>query len=126
MKHLWISLGLLIVLSGITTVHIQVINRFVEPMGKQLESAAQYARAGDWDGAIDLTEQAYTHWKSYDAYLHLTTIHANIDAVETLFHEVGSYLEFQELGEYAATNARLTAQIERIRSAEEFSLHNIL
>ena len=125
MKHLWISVSILIVLFCALIGNNMYLSSLIEPLSQQLSQAAQLAQEEQWEQAHDLMEQAQAKWEEKGAYLHTLLQHKDIDEVVLLFQEADQYLECQKIGEYSAVNARLITQLDLIREMEELSLHNI-
>ncbi len=127
MKRLWITAAILAVLCAATILNVTHITRLADQISGDLTQAQQSARSGDWDRAAQLTAQAEQDFQSQAFYLHITLRHSDIDAVEIAFQEVKELIAHRErLGEYAAANARLIAQLELLAESEDLTLRNIL
>lgn len=127
MKRLWIAAGILLALCAATAANVLCITNLTRRTADTLAQAQTSAGAGDWDRAAELTHQAEHSFQEQSFYLHITLRHSDIDAVEIAFQEVEQLLLHRErLGEYAAANARLIAQVELLAESEAFTLKNIL
>lgn len=127
MKRVWIAGSILVLLCALALWNSLSLNHFTDSLVASLEQAQGMAEKGSWEEAERITENAGRRFQERAFYLHVTLRHNDIDAVETAFREVEQLLAHQErLGEYAAANARLTAQLELIAESERFSLHNVL
>lgn len=125
MRQLWISLvilGTMVLLLAWNTVHVREIT---ETMIQDLTQATQAAQEGSWPQAEALTKQAQDRWQQAVNYLRYVQTHEDIDEVTVLLREVTGFLTDQDLGEYTATNVRITAKLEVIRDLEEISPGNL-
>ncbi|MEG2000950.1 MAG: DUF4363 family protein [Evtepia sp.] len=125
MRHFWISFLILLVLFLSLWQNIQYLDNVVDPMKDQLAQAASFAQEKNWNRATEVTRTVHGRWNDKTAYLHVTLRHAEIDEVNVLFDEAMEYLSFQKPGEYAATNAKLIAQLDLICEMERFSWKNV-
>lgn len=127
MRRLWIAAGILLALCAATAANVFYITGLTGQTSSALTQAQAAAEEGAWDRAAELTRQAEEDFQRQSFYLHITLHHSDIDAVEVSFQEVGQLLAHRErLGEYAAANARLIAQLELLAESESFTLKNIL
>lgn len=127
MKRVWIAGAVLVLLCAAALWNGLSLGRFTDSLVSSLEQAQAMAEKDNWEEAARITENTERHFRERAFYLHVTLRHNDIDAVETTFREVEQLLAHRErLGEYAAANARLTAQLELIAESEHFSLRNIL
>ena len=127
MRRAWIAGSVLVLLCAAALWNGLCLGRFTDGLVSSLEQAQGMAEKGSWEEAARVTENAERRFRERAFYLHVTLRHSDIDAVETGFREVEQLLAHRErLGEYAAANARLTAQLELMAEAERFSLRNVL
>lgn len=127
MKRAWIAGCILVLLLAATLWNGLYLDQFTEGLTASLAQAQGMVEKGNWEGAARVTENTARRFQDRALYLHITLRHSEIDAVETSFREVEQLLAHRELpGEYAAANARLTAQLELIAESERLSLHNVL
>ena len=128
MKRLYISAGLIVLLAGLSGLHIWHLNGFTTQLTAQLAQAQELAATDDWEGAARLTRQAKERWVGHEGYLHITLRHTDIDAILISMDEALAFLEGSEKqsAEYAAVNARLLTQLELLVEAELPTLTNLL
>ncbi len=128
MKRLVISAGLLILLLGLSAVHVWCLHSLTEELTAALTQAQDEAEAGRWEVAAGITERAKARWMENEGYLHATLHHRDIDAVLSYFGETLAYLQGQERqpAEYAAANARLITQLELLIEGELPTWKNLL
>lgn len=127
MRRAWTAGSVLVLLCAAALWNGLYLGRFTDNLVSSLEQAQGMAEKGSWEEAARITGNAERRFQEQAFYLHVTLRHSDIDAVEAGFREVEQLLAHRErLGEYAAANARLTAQLELIAQSERFSLHNVL
>lgn len=126
MKGLWASSALLLLLLAACLVNAWYSDRLSRQLAGQLEQAQQLARAGDWEGAGQLTREAYDRWNSRHFYLHSVLRHSDTDQILRSFRCVMQYVELEEMDQYAAANADLISQLELLSEMEQASLVNVL
>ena len=126
MKRLWIAIGIMALVFCATLYNAHYLDSFTHQLTGLLAQAEERAEEGDWDGAKDLTGDAYQIWEGNSSYLHILLRHQDTDQVQVSFREVWEFLSREEDGEYSAANARLMAQIELIYEAEQLTLKNVL
>ena len=124
MKRLWISLGILLAIFGLSLSNIRYTAQASNQLVTLLNQAEEEAEAGQWRRATTLTRQAQEAWDGYTGLLYVTSCHANADAVNTGFREVLEQQEAKE--EYSAANGVLIAEVEHLAEVEELSLANLL
>ena len=128
MKRLYVSLGLIAVLSVLCGVHTLYLIRFTDRLSGLLTQAQEQVEREDWEGAARLTQQAKDQWVGNEGYLHITLRHADVDAILVSFDEALAFLQGSEHqpAEYAAVNARLLAQLALLLEAELPTITNLL
>ncbi len=126
MRRLWAALAVLLLLFGATLGNSWYLKHYTEDLISFLRQAEICAADGDWDAASDKTEAALTLWNDRETYLHMVLQHRDTDQVLLNFQEVRQLIVHQEDGgEYAASNARLIAQIELLSEMEELTVKNV-
>lgn len=126
MKRLWISLGILLAIFGLSLANIRCTAQASNQLVTLLNHAEEEAEAGQWRRATVLTRQAQEAWDGYTGLLYITSCHANADAVNTGFREVLELLQQEAKEEYSAANGVLIAEVEHLAEVEELSLANLL
>ena len=69
MKRLWAAAAILAVLLGGTLWNAWYAERLTGGMIQQLKQAQERTAQGDWEGAAELSEQAFQSWQDHEAYL---------------------------------------------------------
>ena len=128
MKRLYISFGLIALLAAACSVHILCLGRFTGQLTDLLTQAQERVDQEDWEGAVQLTQQAKERWMEHDGYLHVTLHHSDIDTILVSFDEALAFLQGREHqpAEYAAVNARLITQLGLLIEAELPTITNLL
>ena len=126
MKHLWIALCALILVFSVTMANAYYINKSTAQLIELLEQSERLAKAGDWEEALEKTQQAYDEWTSMGTYLHTVIRHSNIDDAEISFLQVLVFIECRSMEEYLAGSAALISQLSLIDETEHLSIKNLL
>lgn len=126
MKRLWIAATLLLLLLAASLANAWHVQTLADRWIFQLEQAQRFVRAGEWDLARSLTQEAYQNWEHHHTYLHSMLRHEDIDQILRGFHGVLGYLDIQEVDQYTAANADLIIQLELLSEMEQPSLVNVL
>lgn len=128
MRRLWAAAALILVLAGLSGIHVLYLGHFTGQLTDLLTQAQTQVAEERWEEAADLTQQAADRWAGNAFYLHATLRHDDIDAILASFQEVLAFLGGQERqpSEYAAANARLITQLELLLEAELPTLKNLL
>ena len=71
MKRLWAAAAILAVLLGGTLWNAWYAERLTGGMIQQLKQAQERTAQGDWEGAAELSGQAFQSWQDHEAYLHI-------------------------------------------------------
>lgn len=126
MKRLWAAALLLAVLAAVCLANAWYSRTLTGQLAQQLVRAQALVEEERWDQARDLTRQVYEQWNDRHFYLHIFLRHSDTDQILRNFRQVLQYLQLEELDQYAAANADLTAQLELLAEMEQPSLVNIL
>ncbi|MDY3014240.1 MAG: DUF4363 family protein [Evtepia sp.] len=125
MKHLWISLALLLGVTLLLLANANKLTHLVQPMQQTLIRASQAAGQEDWDQAKALSQKALTLWENSASYLHLVQCHTDVDQVSILLRESQVFLQYRDPCGYAAANTQIIGALEDIRTLEHLSLGNL-
>ena len=129
MKRLWAAAAILAVLLGGTLWNAWYAERLTGGMIQQLKQAQERTAQGDWEGAAELSgqafQQAFQSWQDHEAYLHILMRHSDTDEILSSFRALEQYLALEETDQYTAANAELITQLELLAEMEQPSLVNI-
>ncbi len=128
MKRFYISVGLIVLMAGLSSLHVWHLNGLTEQLTALLTQAQEQVAQENWEEAARLTHQARDRWMDHDRYLHITLRHTDTDAIQISMDEALAFLEGGEKqpAEYAAVNARLLTQLGLLVEAELPTLTNVL
>ncbi len=127
MKRLWVATALILVLAGLSTLHVFTLSHITHQLTGHLDQARQELIQGQWESAQSLIQEACQEWERHGFYLHTTLRHTDLDAIRGGFQEAMAYLSAREdASECAAVCARMINQLELIQEAELPTIHNLM
>lgn len=126
MKRLWMAALLLTVLVALCLGNAWYSLTLTRQLAQQLTQAQSLVEQDQWEPARSMTQEVYDSWNNHHFYLHVFLRHSDTDQILRTFRQVIQYLELEELDQYVAANADLTAQLELLSEMEQPSLVNIL
>lgn len=126
MRRLWMAVLLLVLLITLCLGNAWYSLTLTRQLADQLTQAQALVEKDQWDEARSITQKVYDSWNSHHFYLHVFLRHSDTDQILRTFRQVLQYLQLEELDQYAAANADLTAQLELLSEMEQPSLVNIL
>lgn len=126
MKRLWMAAVLLAALVALCLGNAWYSLTLTRQLSDQLTQAQTLVEQDQWEQARSLTQEVYDSWNNHHFYLHVFLRHSDTDQILRTFRQVLQYLQLEELDQYAAANADLTAQLELLSEMEQPSLVNIL
>lgn len=128
MRRLYVSLGLILLLTALSGAHVWYLCRFTGQLTDLLSQAQAQVEREDWEQAARSTRQAREQWMAREGYLHIALRHADTDAILVSFDETLAFLEADERqpAEYAASNLRLITQLELLAESELPVFTNLL
>lgn len=126
MRRLWIAAAILTTVFSATLLNSGYLSRFTAELNALLAQAETRVGDGDWETAVQLTQEAMDRWHAHNPYLYSVLRHSDTDAVHIGLREVRAFALHRDEGEYSAANAELMTQIELLSEMERFSLQNLL
>ena len=126
MRRLWISAALLLAMLGGSLGNAWYAKELTDGMEEQLRLAQHLTQAGQWERALELTQEVYDRWQERHFYLHATMRHSDTDQILRGFRTVLEYLQLKEPDQYNAANADLITQLELLAEMEQPSVVNVL
>lgn len=126
MRRLWMAVLLLTVLVALCLGNAWYSLTLTRQLAQQLTQAQSLVEQDQWEPARSMTQEVYDSWNNHHFYLHVFLRHSDTDQILRTFRQVIQYLELEELDQYVAANADLTAQLELLSEMEQPSLVNIL
>ena len=126
MKRLWMAALLMTLLIALCLGNAWYSLTLTRQLAEQLTQAQSLVEQDQWEPARTMTQEVYDRWNNHHFYLHVFLRHSDTDQILRTFRQVLQYLQLEELDQYAAANADLTAQLELLAEMEQPSLVNIL
>lgn len=126
MKRIWIGAALLAgaLIFGIWASGYQ--NRCHSPGSLELQQAAQFARQGDWDAAIELENAARERWRSCRKLTAVLTEQEPFSQVEKLFVQLEVYGQARDAVSFGAAAGELSMALEALAQAQRIDWWNLL
>ena len=125
MKRFWAAITILAVLLGATLWNAWYAEQLTGGLARQRKQAQELAAQGNWEGASELSRQAFQRWQDHQTYLHVLMRHSDTDQILCSFRALEQYLTLEEPDQYTAANAELITQLELLAEMEQPSLVNI-
>lgn len=127
MRRLWFSCVVILLLITAALLNVRYLEHLVDSITSALSDAQEYALAGDYGSAEASTASAKQRFEDHACYLHITLAHQDIDAIESVFGEIQSYLANRDSGPiYVSANARLHVLLRLLVESEQLNLKNVL
>lgn len=126
MKRLYAACGILLLLLGLSLTNGWYARRLTARTAEELERARALAAQENWDGAAEVTEEAFRRWQNNSLYLHIVMRHEDADQILRAFRQVGQLLSDRDWGQYAAANTDLIVQLGLLSDKETATLDNVL
>ncbi len=103
----------------------QTIGQLSDGMDEQLQLSRAAAVEGRWEDATEAFSAANDTWKAHEAYFHVVIDHKEIDEMESLFSEAGSYAHQQDSNRYCTSTACLSVRLSHMKEAQQMNWKNI-
>ena len=126
MKRVWIGAAILILLlTGglLVTRHMGCTHREIS---RELERAALFAQAGNWEEAGDETEDAYEDWQAHWRFSAAFADHAPMEEIDALFAQLEAYRTARDGVSFAAVCRQLAKQVNALGDAHGLTWWNLL
>lgn len=123
MKRIWIGLGLLGFLLGISLLTARKMASVHTQVAHRLEQAAEtesFQQAAQW------SREAETAWRHHCHFTASLTDHANIDQIDGLFAQLQVYRQAGNTLSHATTCAYLAEMITALQEAHRLTWWNLL
>ena len=125
MKHLLPPILLLLGIFSFSLWNSSEMNRSAENWRGQLEQASALAGAEQWNGAVQILEESHRDWLRHQTYLRIVSDHDAADSAEIMYARAMAFAKTQELSEFQAETANLSAHFKLLTQMETLHLHNI-
>ena len=125
MKRSRMGLALLLVLLMGSIAVTRAMERIHSPMEQELNLAARYAMAGDWNNAGALFRQVRDSWKKWEHFRACFADHSPMEEIDGLFAEMEIFAAAEEQVHFAATCAALSERMEAMADAHSLGWWNL-
>lgn len=126
MKHVCVSVGILILILVFCLFSANFTTDRVRETSALLESARDARRSGDELAALRLVQAASSNWKRHEAYFGTVLCHDEVDGIFGEFARLEAFARGQEQEEFYSSLAALLTKLEHIEQMEWPFAHNIL
>ena len=100
------------------------LNRFTEPVCRNLEQAQEAALAGDWERAAENALAAENAWAEKWHGLASAADHTPLEDIDDLFARLEVFRRLEKDDEFAALCAQLSRRLEAVGNAHTLSWWN--
>lgn len=126
MKRGWIGLGLLLLLLAAGVLSAWAMVRWHSPLEQQLDLAAQYALASDWEQANRMVRDAENQWEKRWHPSAIFADHGPMEEIDALFAQLEVYEEEREALSFAALCKELSRELAAMGEAHVPNWWNLL
>lgn len=126
MKRGWIGVGLLTALLVTGLLVTWVMGKTHSEISQELELAAQFAMAGDWEEAAESAGDAYEDWQDKWHFSAAFADHEPMEEIDALFAQLLPYLQDKDSVSFAAACRELARQVDAIGDAHGLNWWNLL
>ena len=126
MKRGWIGAGLLVGLLVIGLLVTWFMDKIHSEISEELEFAARFVMAENWEEAAEAAEDAYEDWQEKWHFSAAFADHEPMEQIDALFAQLHPYLTDRDSVSFAAACRELARQIEAIGDAHGLNWWNLL
>jgi hypothetical protein len=102
------------------------MNRTHTEISRELELAARWAMAGDWEEAAEAAEEAYENWQEKWHFSGAFADHEPMEEIDALFSQLLPYLAARDRVSFSAACRELARQVEAVGDAHGLNWWNLL
>ena len=126
MKYFYIPCAILALILALSLYNTETMDRYVTAWCEELDAAQTAADGGDWAEAEHRIRSVHDVWEEKQSYLHIVSVHAELDEAEALLAKSLSYAHERDDAEFRANTAELITQLRLLSEIQEVSIKNIL
>lgn len=126
MKRSWFGFSLLLVLLALALVVTWIMGEIHRPVSQNLREAADFALAGDWNGADAATGRAKQQWQHWANVRLCFADHTPVEEIDSLFGSLEAYEAEKETADFAAACLQLMEKVDAVSQAHGLTLWNLL
>lgn len=125
MKRCWFGFGLLVVLllSGLLVTWL--MDRIHTPISQDLITAGEYALAGDWEQAEQLSRQARKNWEKNEMLRACFADHEPMEEIDACFAQLEIYCRMREETAFAAACGETARKADAMGEAHGLKWENV-
>ena len=125
MKRSWFGLGLLVVLLAGGLLVTWAMDRIHGPVARDLITAGEYALAGDWEQAQQLSRQAKECWEKNGKLRACFADHEPMEEIDACFAQLEVYCRMKEETAFAAACGETARKARAMGEAHSLRLENL-
>ena len=126
MKALRVSILVLALLMAVSLVNSAYLTARCGDWTACLDAVTIAAAGGDWNTAEREMTALRTDWQKKQRYLHITLMHEEINAADTLLHQCALFVNARDNDSLSDTAVQLALQFARLAELEQLSIRNVL
>lgn len=126
MKFFYIPCAILALLLSLSLLNTKAMDNCVTDWCEALNIAQEAADDGNWAEAEHRVRSVHNAWDEKQSYLHIVSVHAELDEAEALLAKSLSFARAQDDAEFRANTAELITQLRLLSEIQEISIKNIL
>lgn len=126
MTRFWVGLTILAVLLTAGLGVQKLLRSIHQPIAEALEQAAEASLQGDWDKALELSQQANARWEQFYHRTAAFADHNPMDELDGLFAELEIFAAEKEMPHYAALCSHLAKLSRSMAESHNISWWNLL
>ena len=126
MDRFWVGIGLLVLCFAVGLWSGIAMDARHQAISDTLDQASQQALAGDLEAATRSLKDAQTRWQKSRSATAAMADHAPMEEIDSLFAQVQSYANADDLTDFASYCARLSKLVAAVGEAHALSFENLL
>ena len=125
-RHLWIGVGLLLVLLIAGLLLTTFVDHTCIPISQLLEQAGNVSEQGDWETASMLVHSAQIQWEENWNRIATLADHSPMDEIDGLFAQTMAYAKGVSAVDLTAYCRRLASLIRAVSEAHSLTWWNLI
>lgn len=125
MKNVSISLSIFFIMIILMLFSIFYLNKVCIALEKEGDNLEEIIKKGDWDKAIDMSNNLFKRWEKHSKVLPMFANHAEIDYLSNELLKLTQYAECKNESESLASVHVVKFYFDNIRSLQKINLQNI-
>lgn len=126
MKRSWLGFGLLLVMLVISLLVTWAMAEIHDPIARDLITAGEYALAGDWAEAEQLSRQAEDAWEKHMLFRSCFADHNPMEEIDACFAQLEIYARMREETAFAAECGEIARKAKAMGEAHGLKWENVL